>query len=88
MIYGRKTLSKQEIRDVSSLVSRVQELIRQGLHAVTHYQPQADNVMRSRRCQRRRLSRQAKRRFAESMHAQTAMIENGLPKEAGSLAYL
>jgi hypothetical protein len=43
-------------------------------------------IMRSRRCQRQRLSRQAKLGFAESMHAQTAMIENGflhLPKEAG-----
>ena len=42
--------------------------------------------MRSRRCRRQRLSRQAKLRFAASMHAQTAMIENGfvhLPKEAG-----
>jgi hypothetical protein len=33
--------------------------------------------MRSRRYQRQRLSRQAKLRFAESMHAQTAVIENG-----------
>jgi predicted phage terminase large subunit-like protein len=45
--------------------------------------------MRSWRCQRQRLSRQAKLRFAESMHAQTAMIENGfvhLPKAASWLA--
>src|SRR5215468_9490410 len=59
-----------------------------GLHAVTHYQPQSDKIMRSRRCQRQRLSRQAKLRFAESMHAQTAIIENGfihLPREAGWL---
>jgi hypothetical protein len=67
----------------------IQELIEQGLHAVTRYQPQADKVIRSRRCQRQRLSRHAKLRFAESMHAQTAMIENGfvhLPKEAAWLA--
>ena len=45
--------------------------------------------MRSQRCQRQRLSRQAKLRFAESMHAQTAMIENGfvhLPDAAPWLA--
>src|ERR1700741_952243 len=45
--------------------------------------------MRSRRCQRQRLSRQAKLCFAESMHAQTAMIENGfvhLPEAAAWLA--
>ena len=91
MIYGWKTLKGQEVRDLSGLVSRIQELIEQGLHAVTRYRPQADKIMRSRRCQRQRLSRQAKLRFAESMHAQSAMIENGfvhLPKEAGGLAYL
>ena len=63
----------------------IQELIADGLYAVTRYQPQFDKVMRSRRCQRQRLPRQAKLRFVESMHAQTAMIENGpvyLPKEA------
>src|SRR6266404_1870197 len=63
-----------------------QELVELGLHAVTRYQPKSDKVMRSRRCRRQRLSRQAKLCFAESMHAQTAMIENGfvhLPKEAG-----
>jgi hypothetical protein len=45
--------------------------------------------MRSRRCQRQRLSRQAKLCFAGSMHAQTAMIENGfvhLPEAAPWLA--
>jgi hypothetical protein len=62
--------------------------VQQGLHAVTRHQPQTDKIMRSRRCQRQRLSRQAKLRFAESMHAQTAMIENGfvhLPKDAAWL---
>jgi len=66
----------------------IQELIEHGLHPVTRYQPQSDKIMRSRRCQRLRLSRQAKLRFAESMHAQTAMIENDfvhLPKEAAWL---
>jgi len=66
-----------------------QELVELGLHAVTRYQPKSDKVMRSRRCRRQRLSRQAKLCFAESMHAQTAMIENGfvhLPKEAGRRA--
>jgi hypothetical protein len=45
----------------------IQELIREGLHAVTRYQPQSDKVMR--------------------MHAQLAMIENGLsgcPRQASS----
>jgi len=66
-----------------------QELVELGLHAVTRYQPKSDKVMRSRRCRRQRLSRQAKLCFAESMHAQIAKIENGfvhLPKEAGRRA--
>jgi phage terminase large subunit-like protein len=45
-IYGRKTLRGQEVRGLSGLVFRVQELIEQGLHAVTRYQPQADKIMR------------------------------------------
>jgi len=53
------------------------ELIAEGLYAVTRYQPQFDKIMRSRRCHRQRLPRQAKLCCAESMHAQTAMIENG-----------
>jgi hypothetical protein len=72
------------IEDKASGTQLIQELVRDGLHAVTRYQPQADKIMRSRRCQRQRLSRQAKLCFAESMHARTAMIENGfvhLPKE-------
>ena len=36
----------QEVRDLSGLVSRIQELIEQGLHAVTRYRPQADKIMR------------------------------------------
>ena len=74
------------IEDKASGTQLIQELVEQGLHAVTRYQPQADKIMRSRRCQGQRLSRQAKLCFAESMHAQTAMIENGfvhLPKAAG-----
>jgi hypothetical protein len=77
------------IEDKASGTQLIQELVQDGLHAVTRYQPQSDKIMRSRRCRRQRLSRQAKLRFAESMHAQTAMIENGfvrLPKEAGWLA--
>ena len=77
------------IEDKASGTQLIQELIEQGLHAVTRYQPQADKIMRSRRCQGQRLSRQAKLRFAESIHAQTAMIENGfvhVPKEAAWLA--
>jgi len=73
------------IEDKASGTQLIQELVELGLHAVTRYQPQSDKIMRSRRCQRQRLSRQAKLRFAESMHAQTAMIENGfvhLPREA------
>ena len=73
------------IEDKASGTQLIQELIHEGLHAVTRYQPQSNKIMRPRRCQRQRLSRQAKLRFAESMHAQTAMIENGpvyLPKEA------
>ena len=53
------------------------QLIQDGLYTVTRYRPQTDKIVRSRRCQRQRLSRQAKLCFAESMHAQTAMIENG-----------
>jgi len=46
------------IEDKASGTQLIQELIEQGLHAVTRYQPQTDKIMR--------------------MHAQTAMIENGL----------
>ena len=46
------------IEDKVSGTQLIQELIADGLHAVTRYQPQADKIMR--------------------MHAQTAMIENGL----------
>jgi phage terminase large subunit-like protein len=77
------------IEDKVSGTQLIQELVGDGLHAVTCYQPRQDKVMRSRRCQRQRLSRQAKLRFAESMHAQTAMIENGfvhVPKTAPWLA--
>jgi len=77
------------IEDKASGTQLIQELVAEGLHAVTRYQPQADKIMRSRRCQGQRLSRQAKLRFAESIHAQTAMIENGfvhVPKEAAWLA--
>ena len=76
------------IEDKASGTQLIQELIEYGLHAVTRYQPQSDKIMRSRRCRGQRLSRQAKLCFAESMHAQTAMIENGfvhLPKEASRL---
>jgi predicted phage terminase large subunit-like protein len=71
------------IDDKGSGTQLIQELIQEGLHAVTRYQPQSDKIMRSRRCQWHRLSRQAKLCFAESMHAPTAMIENDfvrLPK--------
>jgi phage terminase large subunit-like protein len=77
------------IEDKASVTQLIQELIQEGMHAVTRYQPQSDKIMRSRRCHRQRLSRQAKLCFADSMHAQTAMIENGfvhLPKEAAWLA--
>jgi phage terminase large subunit-like protein len=47
------------IEDKASGTQLIQELVAEGLHAVTRYQPQADRVMRSRRCQRQRLSRQA-----------------------------
>ena len=65
------------IEDKASGTQLIQELVEWGLHAVTRYQPRQDKIMRSRRCHRQRLSRQAKLCFAESMHAQTAMIENG-----------
>src|SRR5437870_3992192 len=65
------------IEDKASGTHPIQELVELGLHAVTRYQPQSDKIVRSRRCQRQRRSRQAKLCFAESMHAQTAMIENG-----------
>ncbi len=45
--------------DQASGIQLIRELVELGLHAVTRYQPQADKVMRSRRCQRQRLSRQA-----------------------------
>ena len=83
--YERLKPSVVLIEDKASGTQLIQELIADGLYAVTRYQPQSDKVMRSQRSQRQRLSRQAKLRFAESMHAQTAMIENGpvyLPKEA------
>jgi hypothetical protein len=73
------------IEDKASGIQLIQKLVADGLHAVTRYEPRQDKVMRSRRCQRQRLSRQAKLCFTESMHAQTAMIENGfvhVPKEA------
>jgi phage terminase large subunit-like protein len=73
------------IEDKASGTQLIQELIDYGVHAVTRYQPQSDKIMRSQRCHRQRLSRQAKLCFAESMHAQTAIIENGfvhLPKQA------
>jgi predicted phage terminase large subunit-like protein len=57
------------IEDKASGTQLMQELVEQGLHAVTRYQPQSDKIMR--------------------MHAQTALIENGLvhlPKVAGWLA--
>jgi phage terminase large subunit-like protein len=76
------------IEDKASGTQLIQELIDYGLHAVTRHQPQSDRIMRSRRCRKQRLPRQAKLCFAESMHAQTAMIENGfvhLPKEAAWL---
>jgi phage terminase large subunit-like protein len=47
------------IEDKASGTQLIQELVRDGLHAVTRYQPQADKIMRSRRCLRQRLSRQA-----------------------------
>ena len=62
------------IEDKVSGTQLIQELVHEGLHAVTRYQPQADKIMRSRRCQRQRLSRQAELRLAESMHAQTAIL--------------
>ena len=46
------------IEDKASGTQLIQELVAEGVHAVTRYQPQSDKVMR--------------------MHAQTAMIENGL----------
>jgi len=55
----------------------IHELIADGLYAVKRYQPQSAKVVRSRRCQRQGLPGQAKLCFAESMHAQSAMIENG-----------
>jgi len=87
--YERFRPSVVLIEDKASGTQLIQELIAEGLYAVTRYQPQFDKVMRSRRCHRQRLPRQAKLRFAESMHAQTAMIENGfvhLPDTAPWLA--
>jgi hypothetical protein len=87
--YERFRPSVVLIEDKASGTQLIQELIADGLYAVTRYQPQFDKVMRSRRCQRQRLPRQAKLRFVESMHAQTAMIENGfvhLPDAAPWLA--
>jgi predicted phage terminase large subunit-like protein len=46
------------IEDKASGTQLIQELIADGLHAATRYQPQSDKIMR--------------------LHAQTAMIENGL----------
>ncbi len=51
------------IKDEASGTQQIQELVAEGVHAVTRYQAQSDKIMR--------------------MHAQTAMIENGvahLPK--------
>jgi phage terminase large subunit-like protein len=87
--YERFRPSVVLIEDKASGTQLIQELVQEGLYAVTRYQPQTDKVMRSQRCQRQRLSRQAKPCFAESMHAQTAMIENGfvhLPEAAPWLA--
>src|SRR5271167_391882 len=87
--YGRFRPSVVLIEDEASGTQLIQQLIRDGMYAVTRYQPQTDKVMRSRHCQRQRLSRQAKPCFAESMHAQAAMIENGfvhLPDAAPWLA--
>jgi phage terminase large subunit-like protein len=50
------------IEDKASGTQLIQELVADGLHAVTRYQPRADKIMRSRRCQRQRLSR--RRSFA------------------------
>jgi phage terminase large subunit-like protein len=47
------------IEDKASGTHLIQELIAEGLYAVTPYRSQTDKVMRSRRCQRQRLSRQA-----------------------------
>jgi hypothetical protein len=57
------------IEDKASGTQLIQELVELGLHPVTRYQAQSDKIMRSRRCRRQRLSRQAKLRFATSMHA-------------------
>src|SRR5215469_3144507 len=87
--YALRRPSVVLIENKASGTQLIQELVADGLHAVTRYQPRQDKVMRSRRCQRQCLSRQAKLRFVESMHAQTAMIENGfvhLPEEAPWLA--
>jgi predicted phage terminase large subunit-like protein len=46
------------IEDKASGTQLIQELVHEGLYAVTRYQPQSDKIMR--------------------LHAQTAMIENGL----------
>ena len=46
------------IEDKASGTQLIQELVELGLHAVTRYQPQSDKIMRSRRCQGQRLSRQ------------------------------
>jgi len=46
------------IEDKASGTQLIQELLADGLHAVTRYRPQSDKIMR--------------------LHAQTAMIENGL----------
>jgi predicted phage terminase large subunit-like protein len=57
------------IEDKASGTQLIQELVAEGLYAVTKYEPECDKVMR--------------------MHAQTAIIENGLvhlPREAHWLA--
>jgi hypothetical protein len=41
-----ENLEGQEVRGLSGLVFRVQELIEQGLHAGTRYQSQTDKIMR------------------------------------------
>jgi phage terminase large subunit-like protein len=62
--YERLRLSVVLIDYKASGSQPIQELIREGHYAVTRYQPQSDEVMGSRRCQRQRVSRQAKLCFA------------------------
>jgi phage terminase large subunit-like protein len=57
--YERFRPSVMLIEDKASGTQLIQKLIAEGRYAVTRYRPQTDKVMRSRRCQRQRLSRQA-----------------------------